>query len=140
MVKKVSTILFYLVAAWCIVVGFVNQTFTSADDLPWVAQALGDSDLTAFNPILAIWAHWIGMFLITAGAALILLTPVVHNSTRNVIASGILAVGTIGSQCYSVLSLGAFGPVVFALLTALACAIAAPVLGLIVVRNSQDGV
>jgi hypothetical protein len=137
MAIKLSTILFYLIAAYCVIVGAVNQTITTVDDLPWVALALADSDVTAFNPILAIWARWIGMFLITAGIALIAITPAVHNSTRNLVAAGALSIGTVGAQCFSVLSLGAFGPVVFVLLTATACAVAAPLLGLYGARNNS---
>jgi hypothetical protein len=129
MLKRISTILFYLVATWCLIVGGFNQTLTGVDDLPWVARALEGNDVSAFNPILAIWAHWIGMFLMTAGLALLLLTPTVHDSKRTLVVAAVLSIGTVGAQTYSVLLLGAFSPIVFALGTAAVVAVLAPVIG-----------
>ena len=137
MATKLSTILFYLVGTYCIIVGAFNQTFTGAEDLPWVALALAGTDVTAFDPILALWAHWVGMFLITAGIVLIALTPVVHDSGRNLFAAGVLSSGTVGAQCFTVLSLGAFGPIVIVLLVAAASAVAAPILGLVGSKSGQ---
>ena len=129
MLKRTSSILFYLVAAWCLIVGGINQTLTGVDDLPWVAKALEGSNVVAFNPLFAIWAHWIGMFLMIAGLVLILITPTVHESRRMLSAAAVLSIGTVGAQTYSVLSLGAFGPAVFALGTATVVAVSAPVVG-----------
>ena len=95
---KLSSVLFYIVAAWCTVVGIVNQTLSSVDDLPWVAQALAGVDVTPFEPIFAIWAHWIWMFLIIAGASLFLIIPTVHESRRMLLAATVLSAGTIGAQ------------------------------------------
>ena len=138
MAHKVSTFLFYGVATYCIVVGSFNQTISSVEDLPWVAKALSETDVTAFNPILAVWAHWIGMFLIVAGVVLFALTPVIHTSRRLLFAGGVLSAGTVGAQCFSVLSLGAFGPVVGVLLVAAACAVAAPITGLLGSKTTSD--
>ena len=137
MPRRTSTILFYVVAAWCIAIGVFNQTIDNVDDLAWVAQALSDTDVSKFNPILAIWAHWIGMFLITAGVVLVLLIPTSSDSVKNTITTVILAVGTVGAQCFSVLSLGAFGAPVVALITVVACAVAALVFGLVAAGQSH---
>jgi len=129
--NRVSKLLFYAVAAWCIVVGLYNQTISGVDDLPWVAAALVDSDVEAFNPILAIWAHWIGMFLVTAGIGLALIVSKFPQSFWTVLAASLLAIGTVGAQSYSVLSLGAFGPIFFVLLLMPSIAVLAAVTGFV---------
>ena len=119
------------------VVGLFNQTISSVDDLPWVAAALAGSDVDAFNPILAIWAHWIGMFLITSGVALALLLSRVPISFSSLGVASVLAVGTVGAQSYSVLSLGAFGPVSYVLYLVPMVAIVASILGFMGLRNES---
>ncbi|MFT7652119.1 MAG: putative membrane channel-forming protein YqfA (hemolysin III family) [Candidatus Azotimanducaceae bacterium] len=135
MLKKVSTILFYLAAAWCVVIGIQNQTIAGAGDLPWIAKALEGQDLSAFNPILAIWAHWIGMLLIVAGAAILVLIPRIHDSPGTLLAAGIISSGTISAQVFSVVSLGAFGPVLIAASVAVTISFAAPILGFLAART-----
>jgi len=129
--NRISKFLFYVIAAWCIVIAMFNQTISSVDDLPWVAAALVGSDVEAFNPILAIWAHWIGMFLITAGIGLALIVSRIPQSFWSVLVASILAIGTVGAQSYSVLSLGAFGPVFYVLLLVPAISILAAITGFI---------
>lgn len=135
--KRTSKVLFYLVAIWCVVVGIFNQTISTADDLPWVAAALAGSDVSAFNPILAIWAHWIGMFLITSGVALAFLLSRVPVSFWSLGVASVLAIGTVGAQSYSVLSLGAFGPVSYVLYLVPMVAIVASILGFIGLKTEE---
>ncbi len=135
--KRTSKVLFYLVATWCVVVGIFNQTISTVDDLPWVAAALAGSDFSAFNPILAIWAHWIGMFLITSGVALAFLLSRVPVSFWSLGVASVLAIGTVGAQSYSVLSLGAFGPVSYVLYLVPMVAIAASILGFISLKTEE---
>jgi hypothetical protein len=138
MIQTISTTLFYLVAAWCTIVGLVNQTLSSVNDLPWVAEALAGVDVTPFDPLFAIWAHWIGMFLIVAGVSLLLLIPAMHDSKRLLLIATVLSVGTVGAQVFSILSLGAFGVAAIVLPTVLALAIVAPVTGWIVVMQGRQ--
>lgn len=133
---RVSTVLFYIIAVWCIVVGLFNQTISGADDLPWVAAALDGSDVESFDPILAVWAHWVGLFLITAGTGLALVVSKIPRSFWSVVVASILAVGTVGAQSFSVLSLGAFGPVFYALLLVPTIAAIASITGLLGLRKS----
>jgi len=93
MLKKTSTILFYVVAIWCLGVGAINQTLSGVEDLP-------------------------------------LLTPTVHDSKRMLAVAGILSVGTVGAQAYSVFSLGAFGPAAMALGLAVFLSVSAPAVGM----------
>ena len=113
--QHLSKVSFYIVACWCVAVGLFNQTISSAEDLPWVADALAGSNLDAFNPILAIWAHWIGMFLVTAGVSLFIILRVLPTTHNTVLIAGVLSIGTVGAQSFSVLSLGAYGPISYVL-------------------------
>lgn len=133
--NQLSKTLFYVIAAWCIVVGSFNQTISNVDDLPWVAAALEGSDVAAFNPILAIWAHWVGMYLITAGIGLALIVSKVPGSPWSLSIASILAIGTVGAQSYSVLSLGAFGPISYILLLVPSIAVLAAVTGFLSMKS-----
>ena len=135
MINTISTTLFYIVAAWCAIVGLGNQTLSSVNDLPWVAKALAGVDVTPFDPLFAIWAHWIGMYLVVGGVSLALLIPVVHESRRMLLAAGVLSVGMVGAQVFSVLSLGAFGIPAIVLPVVLVLAILAPATGWIASRG-----
>lgn len=137
---RASKLLFYLIAAWCVVIGSFNQTISTVDDLPWVAASLAGSDVDAFNPILAVWAHWIGMFLITSGAALALLLSRLPVSLSSLAVASVLAVGTVGAQSYSVLALGASGPISYVLYLTPMVAIVASALGFAGLRSESDGV
>ncbi len=133
-----SRILFYLIALWCVATGVNSLTISSADDLPWIADALAGSNVDAFNPILAIWAHWIGLFLITTSIALIIILTRLPANRSSVLVAGVLSIGTVSAQSFSVLSLGAYGPVSYALYCTPAVAIIATILGIISVEDASD--
>jgi len=136
--NQVSKALFTIIAIWCIVVGCFNQTIAIVDDLPWVAAALVGTDVEAFNPVLAILAHWIGMFLITAGLGIGLIVWKIPDSLWSMIAASVLAIGTVGAQSFSVLSLGVFGPMFYVLLLVPAIAVVAAVSGYVGLGGEEN--
>lgn len=136
-IAKISKALFYLIALWCVVVGSFNQTISGTSDFEWIAAALEGVDVSRFDPIMAIWAHWIGLFLITAGIALFFLTRVLLKTTEILIAASVLAFGTIGAQIFSAISLGASGPLLIVGALVLLCAVAAPILGFMYARTKD---
>ena len=136
--SQFSKVLFYLIAVWCVVVGVFNQTISTAKDLPWVADALAGTNVDAFNPILAIWAHWIGMFLITAGVTLLIILTKLPVTNTSVIVTGVLAIGTVGAQSFSVISLGVYAPMSYVLYCIPVVAVIATVTGYIALEDEGD--
>ena len=124
-VEKLPSFLFYVVAAWCIGIGLFNQTVDQVVDFPWVAASLEGMDLARFDPVLATWARWIGLNLIAAGVALILLAKNLGTSPSVVWAAGVLSVGVVGAQVVSAASLGAPLPLLLVPAVALVCALTA---------------
>ncbi len=123
--EKLPSFLFYVVAAWCIGIGLFNQTVDQVVDFPWVAASLEGMDLARFDPVLATWARWIGLNLIAAGVALILLAKNLGTSPSVVWAAGVLSVGVVGAQVVSAASLGAPLPLLLVPAVALLCAVTA---------------
>ena len=82
-------------------------------------------DLARFDPVLATWARWIGLNLIAAGVALILLVKSLGTSPSVVWAAGVLSVGVVGAQVVSAASLGAPLPLLLVPAVALLCAVTA---------------
>jgi len=130
-IAKISKVLFYLVAAWCVLYGAFSQTISGTADFVWIAQTLEGTDTSRFDPIMAIWAHWIGLFLITAGLALFLLTRALFETKAVLQAASVLAIGTISSQIFSAVSLGANGPILIVGAFFFSCAAGASILGFI---------
>ena len=135
---QVSRVLFYLIAIWCIATGFRSQTISSAEDLPWIADAMAGSNLEAFNAILSIWAGWVGMLLITAAVALLIVLTRLPVNKNSLLIAGVLSIGAVTAQSYSVLSLGAYGPVTYALYCTPVLAILATILGFFTLKNESD--
>ena len=129
--SRLPSILFYVVAAWCVGIGIFNLTIDQVVDFPWVAETLEGTDLARFDPVLGAWARWIGLNLITAGITLVFLIKRLGTSRSVVWAAGVLSVGVVGTQLISGASLGAPGVLLLAPAAALACAVSALIISLL---------
>ena len=134
-IEKISKSLFYLVALWCVAIGAFNLTISGTSDFPWIAEALEGTDVSKFDPIMAVWGHWIGLFLITAGISLYILTRELFISRTILLATSVLSVGTIAAQLFSALSLGASGPIFIVGPIVFLCSVGGPVLGFLYLRG-----
>ena len=135
---QLSKVLFYVIAIWCILTGANSLAISSAEDLPWIADAMAGSNLDAFNPILEIWTTWIGLLLFTSSITIITVLLRLPANKNSVLIAGLLSIGTLTAQSYSVLSLGAYGPVSYALYCTPIVAIIATVVGFIGLEKSVD--
>jgi len=106
--KLLPTILFCVVAAFFLVIGFVDISYDQFADLPWGATFVQGIDEPAqFDRPVEVLTSWIGVLLIVAACTLLVLAFNLRNGAAYLFAAAILAVGILLGQVATLWIIGA---------------------------------
>lgn len=104
--KRIPVVLFFMVAAWLILVGIADISINKTDDLPWIAEMVGNGDVSKFDAPLDILTSWIGMLLIVTGLTLVVLGTNVLSSRSCFFGAALLSIGVSVAQLVTLNAVG----------------------------------
>lgn len=106
--KLLPTVLLCVVAAFFLLVGFVDISYSRFDDLPWAASFVeGIDDPSQFDRPIQVLTNWIGILLIVVACTLLVLALNLRRGAGYLVAAGILSVGTLLGQVSTLWIIGA---------------------------------